>query len=515
MRRKLFRGGMAWRLLVALILALCLVSIGSSPVAALSAEDLFNITYEVSLSETEINGSEIFYATIKGEARCKEDLEFLYSLVTKVEITSHIIAKHNGTEKPLSDSYTVTIEPIPQKKDDIFEIEEMVIPLQFPAQSESGNYDVFGKLDKAIAYALGVGIVVTDKLPQTQFIGSVTYTAPEEGGGGVSDPALTPTGEEVKTNLFGTEASFPISSSGEILQTIEATSEDRTLTLTIAEGTIALDKDDNPLTSLEAEVDTSPPPPPKDASIIGLAYDFGPDGATFDPPITLTRSYDPHDLLEGVAEEDLVLAWYDEAGDQWVELDSVVDTENNTITAAIEHFTTFVIMGKVTSAPESEPEVSVAVFRISELDIYPDEADIGQTVTINVLVTNSGNLEGTYQVTLEIDNKVVETQGVTLAGGASDIVTFKISENIASIYSVNINGLTGSFIVKPVAISEPELAPISTPPPVTHTPPPVTHTPPPAKPINWLVVYGVVVALVAMGSLLLFLARRRHTKSSS
>ena len=50
------------------------------------------------------------------------------------------------------------------------------------------------------------------------------------------------------------------------------------------------------------------PPPPKDTSIIGLAYNFGPDRATFDPPITLTRSYDPNDIPESVAEEDLVLA---------------------------------------------------------------------------------------------------------------------------------------------------------------------------------------------------------------
>ena len=314
--------------------------------------------------------------------------------------------------------------------------------------------------------------------------------------------ALTPTGEEIKTNLFGTEVSSPISSSGEILQAIEATSEDETLTLTIAEGTIALDKDDNPLTSLEAEVDTSPPPPPEDTSIIGLAYDFGPDGATFDPPITLTRSYDPNDIPEGVAEEDLVLAWYDEATNQWVELDGSVDTENNTITASIQHFTTFVVIGVAMAVPEpeSESEVSVAVFRISEFDISPGEADIGQTVTIRALVTNSGNLEGTYQVILEIDNKVVETQGVTLAGGASDIVTFKISENIADIYSVNINGLSGSFTVKPAAASVPELAPMPT---------------PPVMPVSWLVVYGVVVVLVAMGALLLFLVRRSHTKSSS
>ncbi len=134
-------------------------------------------------------------------------------------------------------------------------------------------------------------------------------------------------------------------------------------------------------------------PLPRDASIIGLAYDFGPDGVIFDPPITLTWSYDPNDISEDVAEENLVLAWYDEAGDKWVELDCVVDTRNNTITASIEHFTTFAIIGMVTSAPESEPEVPVAVFHISELDISPGEVDIGQTVTIRVLVTTTGNLQ--------------------------------------------------------------------------------------------------------------------------
>ncbi len=34
------------------------------------------------------------------------------------------------------------------------------------------------------------------------------------------------------------------------------------------------------------------------------------------------------------------------------------------------------------------------------------------------------------------------------------------------------------------------------------------------KPINWPVVCGVVATVVAMGSLLFFLARRSHTKSS-
>ena len=126
---------------------------------------------------------------------------------------------------------------------------------------------------------------------------------------------------------------------------------------------------------------------------------------------------------------------------------------------------------------------------------------------------------------------MVETQEVPLAARASDIVTFKISENIANIYSVNINGLLGSFVVKSAATpesepesepepepepeSEPEPEPESESEPASTTTPPAAHTPPPVRSINWPVVYGVVIALVAMGTLLFFLARRRHTKSGS
>ena len=259
------------------------------------------------------------------------------------------------------------------------------------------------------------------------------------------------------------------------------------------------------------------PPPPEDRSIIGLAYDFGPDGATFDPSITLTRSYDPNDIPEGVAEEDLVLAWYDEAADKWVELDCAVDTENNTITASIEHFTTFAIIGMVTPTPGSEPEAPVAVFRISELDISPSEVDIGQMVTISVLVINSGNLEDTYQVTLEIDNKVIEAQEVTVNAGFSKEVTFTISKDVAGTYSVDVNGLTDSFTVKEEKAAVISAPPTSPPAEETSSLPPTEETgpPTPAKEINWPVAYGVVAALVVMGSLLFFLARRSHTKSSS
>ena len=137
------------------------------------------------------------------------------------------------------------------------------------------------------------------------------------------------------------------------------------LTITILEGTTALDEDGNPLSQLAITVDETPPSP-QDTAIIGLAYDFQPSGATFNPPMTLTSSYDPTDMPTGVAEEDLVLAYYDEETGAWVTLPCVVDPETNTITAEISHFTSFAVIAYIRPA----------AFATSNLSITPAEVNL-------------------------------------------------------------------------------------------------------------------------------------------
>jgi len=204
---------------------------------------------------------------------------------------------------------------------------------------------------------------------------SVTITAPPAPGPGPAPPHYY-----IDTNLFGVEMSFDISDEGEILETIEAISEAGDLTIVIEEGTIALDEDGDPLESLEIDVDPSPPDPPEDAYIIGLAYNFGPEGATFDPGITMTFTLDLDDLPDGVDPADLVLAYWD--GDEWVELDSEVIIKNSTITVIaddVEHFTTFAIIGAVTPPEEEEvvpPEEEEVVPPEEEEVVPPEEEEV-------------------------------------------------------------------------------------------------------------------------------------------
>jgi hypothetical protein len=110
----------------------------------------------------------------------------------------------------------------------------------------------------------------------------------------------------------------------------------------IAGGTVVETEDGQTLQAIEVtRVCTNLPPPPANAYLVGCAYDFGPEGVTFDPPITITLRYEPSLVPDEVAEEDLVIAYYDSAKGEWVVLPSTVDIVNHTISAEASHFTMF------------------------------------------------------------------------------------------------------------------------------------------------------------------------------
>ena len=117
MRRRFVRRVVSYPVSAALLaVSLCLAI--PSPAAALSMEDYFNISYDpVSFSDTEIDGDEVFYATVRGRATCTADLPLP---VREARITGRVIAEHtvSGTRVTLNPSYTITIDPFPRTKDD-------------------------------------------------------------------------------------------------------------------------------------------------------------------------------------------------------------------------------------------------------------------------------------------------------------------------------------------------------------------------------------------------------------
>jgi len=280
-----------------------------------------------------------------------------------------------------------------------------------------------------------------------------------------------------------TDVSGMVSDTCRFLGSLTIISEDGLCRLYIPEGTVGLTWELECVSEITIVIMDEPPPPPENGQVIGLVYDFQPSGATLEPPVTLEYSYDPDNIPEGIAEKNLVIAYYDEKAGEWVELPCTVDPVTNTITASVSHFTAF---GAVfIPAP--------ANFILSQLVISPTEVDAGETVNVTISVANTGGMVGSYKVPLKVNGVVVATKDITLSAGTTFEVTFTTAKDVAGSYSVDVNGLTGSFTVK----DKPAPAPAPTPPPTTI----------PEKPFPWPLV-GIIAGVVAAGLLGFFLVRR-------
>lgn len=204
-----------------------------------------------------------------------------------------------------------------------------------------------------------------------------------------------------------------------------------------------------------------------------VAYDFGPSGARFEPPITLTMTYDPGTLPPGVAERDLYIAYWD--GSQWLILESTTDTTTKTVSAKVSHFTLFAVIGRLaptptpmptpkpTPAPTPKPTptpvppsptplpppVALARFAVSNLLVSPREAQPEEPVNSSVKVSNTGGSQGSHSVVLRINGAKEATTEVTLRGGEDKTISFTIQRKEAGVYAVDIDGNSGSFTVAP------------------------------------------------------------------
>jgi len=131
-----------------------------------------------------------------------------------------------------------------------------------------------------------------------------------------------------------------------------------------------------------------------------------------------------------------------------------------------------------------------AAFTVSALSISPAEVPVGESITVSVLVANTGDATGIYESTLKIDNVVVVAKSVTLAGGASSEVTFTTSKDVAGTYTVSVDGQLGTVVVM--------------------TPQTPAPAPSEAKPLlNWPITGGIIAGVVIVGLLIFLLVIRR------
>ncbi|MFC2002675.1 CARDB domain-containing protein [Chloroflexota bacterium] len=139
------------------------------------------------------------------------------------------------------------------------------------------------------------------------------------------------------------------------------------------------------------------------------------------------------------------------------------------------------------------------------LTISPAEVNIGESVTISITITNTGDLSGSYKAILKVDDAVIATKEVTLDGGASQKVTFSTSKDTAGTYTVGLGGLSGTFTVK-----APPAPPVKPPAPPAPSVTPPAPPAPPIPPFNWWFIGGVIAGGIIVVIIIWTIFRRRE-----
>jgi len=174
-----------------------------------------------------------------------------------------------------------------------------------------------------------------------------------------------------------------------------------------ARGTVALDFQPGSLSTDKAVTITDVTEPLLGTNDFSHPVELGPDGTTFDKPVTLTLAFDGSKVPPGVPFDKLAIEVW--KGDSWeIVPNSVVNATDNTVSAPIAHFSIYqVSMGYFTrtSQPSSQ------------------EILVGESTTLYAITTAYDVAPATYCNTVRIQDAsgawVYETQCTTVSQGYS------------------------------------------------------------------------------------------------
>jgi Leucine-rich repeat (LRR) protein/Tol biopolymer transport system component len=190
-------------------------------------------------------------------------------------------------------------------------------------------------------YTVVVAVASPSTTP-TVPVGTTTYVNPQTST--ITTTATTTTSTTTTTLPPGTtNFSGDVNSTGTFTSPASASSANGDVTVNIPAGVTGLTAGGAPLTQITiVPLTTDLPALPSDGAAVGVYFDIQPSGSTFSSPITITESYDPSLIPTGTSP---YLAWYNPATGQWEQLTTVsIDTVNHTITASVNHFSTFAVL---------------------------------------------------------------------------------------------------------------------------------------------------------------------------
>jgi hypothetical protein len=324
------------------------------------------------------------------------------------------------------------------------------------------NSKTGGVADSDLSAATGASVVMTGHQTGTGKIhaditgltsvdsGTITVTAltpapsppPIFRGGGGGGSAPPPVIKSVTIVGFSTNSDLKVDVYGNVQSATQLKLGDGSATIDIPKSTKMVDINGKALVTITADkLDSTPqtPPPPK---VFILGYKFGPDGAQFSPPLTLTLAYDPKRLPFGADENWIALSFWD--GFTWTSVDSKVDINTHTLTAKINNFGEYALV----------VELSPATFNLSDLKIIEDKSSPSTPIIIQTAVTNVGGSAGKYMATLTLNTFEVNKKEVILQAGQTEKISFELKDLIPAKYTVDINKKSSQFTIETPPLAE-------------------------------------------------------------
>jgi hypothetical protein len=126
---------------------------------------------------------------------------------------------------------------------------------------------------------------------------------------------------------------------------------------------------------------------------------------------------------------------------------------------------------------QQQPALKKAEFQVTNLTINPEAAELNQSISISVKITNVGSGSGSYSADMLINGSFVETKTVQLGAGEATILDFTVKETTSGNYFVNVGNLSGGFLIQNL-VPVPTITPVPTPTPnPTSTPVPSLKIP--------------------------------------
>jgi P pilus assembly chaperone PapD len=152
--------------------------------------------------------------------------------------------------------------------------------------------------------------------------------------------------EEGKLSVY----QWVMAKDGTLMEKVEAASLTSDVSIDILQGTKVTGENGEPPAPITVTALDTPPSLPTGYETIS-AFEFSSEGVTFDPKADITLQYSSADIPEGVSETQLGIRTFNEDTERWSPVDSEIDTDANTITFPVTHFSIYAIFAPASAKP--------------------------------------------------------------------------------------------------------------------------------------------------------------------